>query len=339
MTTVESGVAIRQPYPKHEARSIAIHEAGHAVCSHLYSENLLSTRLSIRKRGNSGGHHAAMADRGALRRLALGGVRRSDLHLGAMAAEYVFYGQNTTGVGGDVHWHGRRGADGRPPRDGADPRRPDRPLRDPEERARGGAAPEERFAEIGNQIMHRSGGGLLDADRCAGAADRGKRASSPALLGQAFVVAYCSSANKAAIEKVADRLVEAGELYGDEVVELLDSAAGASPRSTCSTRPRGRDLIPPPSPAGRPKTASSEETAERDRGRGSGRAARSSGAARRSSHRRASPPGSPCRPARSPFRSRFGFLVGALIGVVLAISALGVLLALVASERGGRGWS
>src|SRR4029078_7219484 len=39
MTTVESGVAIRQPYPKHEARAIAIHEAGHAVCSHLYGEN------------------------------------------------------------------------------------------------------------------------------------------------------------------------------------------------------------------------------------------------------------------------------------------------------------
>ena len=36
MTTVESGVAIGQPYPKHEERATAIHEAGHAVCSHLY---------------------------------------------------------------------------------------------------------------------------------------------------------------------------------------------------------------------------------------------------------------------------------------------------------------
>ena len=38
MTTVESGVAIGQPYPQHESRSIAIHEAGHAVCGHLYME-------------------------------------------------------------------------------------------------------------------------------------------------------------------------------------------------------------------------------------------------------------------------------------------------------------
>ena len=60
MTTVEAGVAIGQDYPPHEERATAIHEAGHAVCSHLYNENLMSTRLSIRKRGSSGGHHRAM---------------------------------------------------------------------------------------------------------------------------------------------------------------------------------------------------------------------------------------------------------------------------------------
>ena len=49
MTTVESGVAIGQPYPKHEERATAIHEAGHAVCGHLYMENGMSTRLSIRQ--------------------------------------------------------------------------------------------------------------------------------------------------------------------------------------------------------------------------------------------------------------------------------------------------
>src|SRR4051794_4919288 len=52
MTTVEAGVAVGQPYAKHEERSIAVHEAGHAVCSHLYMENRMSTRLSIRKRGS-----------------------------------------------------------------------------------------------------------------------------------------------------------------------------------------------------------------------------------------------------------------------------------------------
>ena len=103
MTTVESGVAIQQAYPKHEARAIAIHEAGHAVCSHLYGENRLSTRLSIRRRGNSGGHHAAMALEERFVDWRSEQIGELIWGLGAMAAEYVFYGQNTTGVGGDVH--------------------------------------------------------------------------------------------------------------------------------------------------------------------------------------------------------------------------------------------
>ena len=103
MTTVESGVAVGQPYAKHEERSIAVHEAGHAVCSHLYADNVLSTRLSVRKRGDSGGHHQAMRleDRFVeWRSEQIAGLIWS---LGAMAAEYVFYDQTTTGVGGDVY--------------------------------------------------------------------------------------------------------------------------------------------------------------------------------------------------------------------------------------------
>src|SRR5215204_7221144 len=103
MTTVEAGVAIGQKYAPHESRSIAIHEAGHAVCSHLYGENRLSTRLSIRRRGNSGGHHAVMALEERFVDWRSEEIAGLIWGLGAMAAEYVFYGQNTTGVGGDVH--------------------------------------------------------------------------------------------------------------------------------------------------------------------------------------------------------------------------------------------
>ena len=79
MTTVESGVAIGQPYPKHEERATAIHEAGHAVCGHVYMENGMSTRLSIRKRGRTRRPPPDGGDRGPLRALALGGGRRPDL--------------------------------------------------------------------------------------------------------------------------------------------------------------------------------------------------------------------------------------------------------------------
>ena len=102
MTTVESGVAIGQPYPPHEERSIAIHEAGHAVCGHIYMENRLSTRLSIRKRGSSGGHHQAMEIEDRFVSWRSEQVGDVIWGLGAMAAEHVFYDQTTTGVGGDV---------------------------------------------------------------------------------------------------------------------------------------------------------------------------------------------------------------------------------------------
>ena len=153
MTTVEAGVAIGQTYPKHESRSIAIHEAGHAVCGHLYMENGMSTRLSIRRRGHSGGHHqiAEIEDRFVhWRSEEVGGLIWT---LGAYAAEHIFYGQNTTGVGGDLGsvTHPRR-AHGRPRRHGAGADRSLGPDRGPREARRGreardGALREDRLPD------------------------------------------------------------------------------------------------------------------------------------------------------------------------------------------------
>jgi cell division protease FtsH len=227
MTTVESGVAIQQPYPKHEARAIAIHEAGHAVCSHLYGENRLSTRLSIRRRGDSGGHHAVMALEERFVDWRSEEIAGLIWGLGAMAAEYVFYGQNTTGVGGDVHSTTFK-AVRMVGRHAMGPTRVDLSDRiaDPDRRAEEEKRAMERFEELGNKIMHRSSGGMLNDDGLAGVqSDSGKRGLAAALIGQSFVVAHCSiKHNKAGVEMVADRLVAAGELYGDAVVDLLDEA-------------------------------------------------------------------------------------------------------------------
>jgi len=227
MTTVEAGVAIGQPYPKHEERATAIHEAGHAVCGHLYMENRLSTRLSIRKRGSSGGHHQAMEveDRfGHWRSERVGDLIWT---LGAMAAEHVFYGQNTTGVGGDVgsvtaqasHMVGFH-AMAPAPIDLCDR------IEDPEERERVQGEVMERFEGLGYQIMHRSGGGIMDGNPySATLSDPAKRKLVAGLLGQAFVVAWNTiRANREGTDHVATRLVERGELYGDEVTGLLDAA-------------------------------------------------------------------------------------------------------------------
>jgi hypothetical protein len=147
--------------------------------------------------------------------------------LGAMAAEHVFYDQNTTGVGGDVASVTMQAAQmvGMHAMAPAPIDLSDR-IPDPEEREREEKRAMERFEELGTQIMHRSGGGLMDSNPfMATLGDRHKARLVAGLLGQAFVVAWCTvRANRDATERIADRLIEKGELYGDEVIELLDAA-------------------------------------------------------------------------------------------------------------------
>ena len=231
MTTVEAGVAIGQPYPKHEERATAIHEAGHAVCGHLFMENRLSTRLSIKKRGSSGGHHwvAEIEDRfGHWRSEEVGDLIWG---LGAMAAEHVFYGQNTTGVTGDVNSVTSRAAMmvgframGPAPLDLGDRIEHEGDREETEKRLM------ERFERIGYQIMNRSPGGPDTNPFGATLADAEKRPLVAGLLGQSFVVAYNTVLqNREATSRVADELVQHGELYGDEVTSLLDGVGLRKP--------------------------------------------------------------------------------------------------------------
>jgi hypothetical protein len=100
-------------------------------------------------------------------------------------------------------------------------------IDDPEEREQAEKKAMERFERIGYQIMHRSGGGLADGNPyMATLGDRHKAQLVAGLLGQAFVVAWCTvKLNREGTEHVAERLIAAGELYGDEVTDLLDSAS------------------------------------------------------------------------------------------------------------------
>jgi len=89
-----------------------------------------------------------------------------------------------------------------------------------------------------------------------------------------------------------------------------------------------KDLIPPPSPAGRPEPESSESVDRIAEGLWAGN--------RRTAHvaREEDAPAAAERPlGPSRYRSRFGFVVGALIGVALAAVGLGAILALDASEK------
>jgi hypothetical protein len=89
-----------------------------------------------------------------------------------------------------------------------------------------------RFEAIGLQIMNRTSGGTpFDGNPIAGVlGDRDKRALAAQILGQAYVHAYnLVLENRDAVEKIADALVERREVFGDELVAILDGVGLRKP--------------------------------------------------------------------------------------------------------------
>jgi ATP-dependent Zn protease len=227
MTAVESGTAVGVQYTQEEARSTAIHEAGHAVAAHIYRPDVESSRLSIRMRGGSLGHHQSFEKEERF------GHFQSELFgdlihgLGAMAAEHVFYGENTNGVGGDLQNTTARaaimvGASGMAPSPLVLPE--GKFADESEEQTRERIA--ERFEKIGLRLMNRTRGSAdFHNDPIAAVLmDPNKRKQAAQLLGEAFAIAHnMIRQNKDAVEKIADALMEKKEIFGDELVRLLDT--------------------------------------------------------------------------------------------------------------------
>ena len=228
MTTIESGTAQGIEYIAEETRAVAIHEAGHAVASHVYMHDVLSTRLSIRKRGGSLGHHQAIEKEERFSSWRHEEVGKLVWTLGAMAAEHVFYGENSTGVGGDVQSATARAA-WMVGMCGMGPEPIDlngRRFATEEEREEAEQAVMKRFERIGTQIMNRAAGQRESGDPIpAILGDPSKRAAAAQILGQAYITAVCLIRhNRDEVAQIAETLVQRKELHGDEVVEVLDSA-------------------------------------------------------------------------------------------------------------------
>jgi ATP-dependent Zn protease len=227
MTAIESGTAIGVRYVEHEKRATAIHEAGHAAAAHIYRPDLESSRLSIRMRGRSLGHHQSHQREERFsewQNEAMGGLVHT---LGAMAAERVFYNENTSGVGGDLQsatqdaaW--MVGTSGMGPTyidlsgvkfaDESEDQTRERMMR--------------RFEKVGLTLMNRTRGSAdFGGDPVASILqDPSKRAAAAQILGQAYVIAEnFIAANKDAVERIADELVDRQEIYGDELGRLLDA--------------------------------------------------------------------------------------------------------------------
>jgi ATP-dependent Zn protease len=230
MTTVESGTAQNIDYIQEETRAVAIHEAGHAAAAHVYlDENHLSTRLSIRKRGSSLGHYMSMEKEERFSEFRNGVMGDLVMTLGAMAAEHVFYGENSQGVGGDLYSATTTaalmvGQWGMGPDELPISIKPDKRLK-PGEQPGTQALVKQRLEDIGNQIMNRASGDVGSVFSTPG-----KRTAVAVLLGQAYVTAYALMAtNKDALNKIAEVLVDRKEMHGDEVVDLLDSVGLVRP--------------------------------------------------------------------------------------------------------------
>jgi ATP-dependent Zn protease len=224
MTTVETGTAQNIEYIREETRATAIHEAGHAAAGHVYLEkDLLSTRLSIRKRGGSLGHYQSMEKEERFSHFRSRVMGDLIMTLGAMAAEQVFYGENSQGVSGDVFTATATAASMVGVwAMGAEPVTLNGSLA--AERDVGDVV--DRLERIGNTIMNRATGVGPFNENPLGAVlgDRNKRSAAAQILGQAYVTAYAlMAANRDQIEQIADTLVARKEMHGDEVVDLLNS--------------------------------------------------------------------------------------------------------------------
>jgi len=224
MTTVEAGTAQNIEYVPEETRAVAIHEAGHAAAGHVYLEKeILSTRLSIRKRGSSLGHYQGMEKDERFSHFRGRVFGSLVMTLGAMAAEHVFYGENSQGVSGDLQSATATAAAmvgmwGMGPDAVAIDIQAELPDHEPDVG--------KRLQRIGNRIMNRASGGssMMGDPIAAVLGDPDKRRAAAQLLGQAYVTAYTLIAtNREKISQIADTLVERKELHGDEVVDLLDS--------------------------------------------------------------------------------------------------------------------
>ena len=153
--------------------------------------------------------------------------------LGAMAAEHVFYGENSTGVGGDVQSATARAA-WMVGMCGMGPEPIDfngHEWESDDARREAAEMYMDRFEAIGSTIIEPRGRPALMGDPIpAILGDRNKNRAAAQILGQAYITAYCLILhNREQVQSIAETLIARRELHGDEVVDVLDAARLEAP--------------------------------------------------------------------------------------------------------------
>ncbi len=214
MANIEAGLAEPIEYSDREKVATARHEMGHAVAQRFFLPDMKSTRLSIRKRGGTLGHHQAVEVEESFsefRSRIAGDIRWG---IGSIAVERVFYGENTDGVSGDLATATRKAA----LMVGVFGMGPDR--RNDEESL--------RAQLIGHRLISQMA--ALQAPQGepnvvhAVLQDREKARDVAQILGSAYVDCWrLMVKNKDAIDRLAQVLIEKKELVGREIDDLLST--------------------------------------------------------------------------------------------------------------------
>jgi ATP-dependent Zn protease len=221
MGNIEAGLAHPIVYTDREKVAVARHELGHAVAARFFLPDQVSVRLSIKARTGSLGHHRAVdkeEEYSKFRSQMAGELRHG---LGAIAAERVFYGENSTGVSQDLQSATQEaaimigvwgmGPDLLPPH-------------------------LSRLAvNIGEYLI--SVAATMADSELAGSSPAGRALANPRqrqaiaqVLGSAYIDDWrVMNVNREAIDLAAEALIAQGELVGDEIGGLLDSVGLREP--------------------------------------------------------------------------------------------------------------
>ena len=222
MGNIEAGLAHPVEYTERDKIAVARHELGHAVAARYFLPDAVSVRLSIRMRTGSLGHHRAVEKEeefSHFRSQTAGELRHG---LGAIAAERVFYGENSTGVSMDLLQSTSLAASmiavwGM----GPDPLPPDR----------------SRLAVSIGEYLISVVAAMGDNELLGVSSPAAKALGNPhsrraiaQVLGSAFIDDWrVMNVNKEAIDLAAEALMAQGELVGDEIGGLLDSVGLREP--------------------------------------------------------------------------------------------------------------
>ena len=237
MGNVESGLIHPVEYTEREQVAIARHEVGHAVAQRYFQPDYAPVRLSVKMRGDGSlgrlQYHKQEEEFLAFRRQMAGSVRTA---LGAIAAERVFYGENSSGVFGDLmqatsmacRMVGTIGMG------------PDPISEDDSRRAIS-------FGEYLISIAEVSQG-MNESNTWVGATISNPKARRVVaqVLGSAYVDCWrLMCANQEAIDLAAQALIAQGEIVGDEITGLLDSV---NLRSCTAADPYPPEVVKLPRP-------------------------------------------------------------------------------------------